>query len=131
MNNLVLLENLDQSPNEKSFPELFNTFTRQLIAFFRANRCQWDEAEDLAQEVMLKVYLKASQLRDPKAFRAWLFTIAKNALFEHHGQQARRIETVTLEGINQKLIAPPRSLPAARPLSFFTGWPCWIPVKKK
>jgi RNA polymerase sigma-70 factor (ECF subfamily) len=48
---------------------------------------------------MFKVYCKASQVRDRKAFRGWLFKIANNALCEHYGKQTRELETVTLEDI--------------------------------
>lgn len=117
----MTLDNFRQGPNEESFAELFNTFTRQLLAFFRARRCQWDDAEDLAQEVMLKVYLKIPQLRDPKAFRAWLFTMAGNALSDHYGKQTREIQTVALEDFDQKLM---HSAPgfAAIPAFEFLHW---------
>jgi DNA-directed RNA polymerase specialized sigma24 family protein len=78
------LDNLQQTAVEGSFAKLFNTFTMQRLAFFRARRYHPDDAEDLAQEVMLKVYLKISQLRDHERFRAWLFTIASNAPSEHY-----------------------------------------------
>lgn len=58
------------SPSEQSFEELFNTFTPQLVAFFRSRRCEASLAEDLAQEVMINVYHKAGQLRDRTLFRA-------------------------------------------------------------
>src|SRR5271157_3168134 len=82
------------APNEDSFADLFKTFTPQLVAFFRARSCELGLAEDLAQEVMFIVYRKASQIRDRKLFRAWLFKIARNALYGHYSKQAREVETV-------------------------------------
>src|SRR5579863_10152858 len=37
-----------EAPNEDSFSELFNIFTPQLVAFFRARNCELALAEDLA-----------------------------------------------------------------------------------
>src|SRR4051812_46003600 len=74
-----------EAPNDESFAALFNTFTPQLVAFFRARRCEPTLAEDLAQEVMLIVHRKATQIRDRTLFRAWLFKIARNALCRHYG----------------------------------------------
>ena len=37
-----------------------------------------EDAKDVAQEVLLKAYLKLGQLKTPHAFRSWLYTIASN-----------------------------------------------------
>ena len=74
------------APNEESFAALFKSLTPRLVAFFRARGCE-AVAEDLAQEVMLTVYRKAAQVRDRALFRAWVFTIARNALSRHWGQR--------------------------------------------
>src|SRR5882724_7241286 len=90
----AVTETFLEAPNDESFANLFNTFTPQLVAFFRARSCGPALAEDLAQEVMFTVYRKAAQVRDRALFRAWLFKIARNALYRHHGKQTREVETV-------------------------------------
>jgi len=40
---------------------------------------QPDDAEEVAQETMLKVFQNFDQLREPEHVRAWIFRIAKNA----------------------------------------------------
>ena len=40
---------------------------------------QPDDAEEVAQETLLKVFQNFRQLREPKHVRAWIFRIAKNA----------------------------------------------------
>src|ERR1700720_4551146 len=92
-------------PNDDSFTNLFNTFTPQLVAFFRARSCELALAEDLAQEVMLIVYSKAAQLRDRGLFRAWLFKIARNTLCRHYGKQTREVETLDLAEVPDRLVA--------------------------
>src|SRR5277367_5593004 len=87
------------APDELSFADLFKVLTPQLLAFFRTRGCGTGMAEDLAQEVMLTVHLKASQLRERKLFRAWLFRIARNALFRHYRKQAAQVETVDLADV--------------------------------
>src|ERR1700730_18243088 len=84
------------APNEDSSSALFNAFTPQLVAFFRARNCEPALAEDLAQEVMLIVYRKAAQIRDRTLFRAWLFKIARHALYRQFGKKTREVETVDL-----------------------------------
>jgi len=69
-------------------------FTPRSVAYYWARNCDSGLSEDLARQVMLTVYRKADQNRDQALFRAWLLRIAHNALFRHHGQQVREIETV-------------------------------------
>ena len=88
-----------ESPNEESFTELFLTLTPQLLSFFRSHGCGMDLSEDLSQEVMLSVYRKAAQLRDRTRFRAWLFTIARHALYRHHGKHSPEVVTIDLQDI--------------------------------
>jgi RNA polymerase sigma-70 factor (ECF subfamily) len=92
------------APTEESFAELFETFTPQLVAFFRTRGCQ-TMAEDLAQEVMLAVYRKVDQIRDRALFRAWIFKIARNTLCRHFGKRGREVETVDLADVPDRLVA--------------------------
>lgn len=104
LNESLVAENFLDSPNEQTFGALFATLTPQLVAFFRARNCDPTVAEDMAQEVMFIVFRKASQIRDRKLFRAWLFKIARNALCRHYCKQARQLETVNLQDVNDRLI---------------------------
>jgi len=88
-----------ESPNKESFTELFLTLTPQLVSFFRSRGCARDLSEDLSQEVMLTVYRKAAQLRDRARFRAWVFTIARHALYRHHGKHSPEVVTIDLQSI--------------------------------
>src|SRR5579864_7045532 len=85
-----------EAPDEDSFGDVFKLFSPQLVAFFRARGCELALAEDLAQEVMLTVYRKATQVRDRTLFRAWLFKVARNALNRHYGKQSREVDTIDL-----------------------------------
>jgi RNA polymerase sigma-70 factor (ECF subfamily) len=88
-----------ETPNEESFTKLFLTLTPQLVSFFRSHGCAMDLSEDLSQEVMLTVYRKAAQLRDRTRFRAWLFTIARHALYRHHGKRSVEVVAIDLQDI--------------------------------
>ena len=110
--------------NERSFADLFRVFTPQLLAFFRTRGCGAAMAEDLAQEVMLTVHLKASQLRERKLFRAWLFKIARNTLNHYYRKQAADIETVDLADIADRLAAS--HMPAATPAFEFRRWTAFL-----
>lgn len=109
-----------ETPSERSFAELFRIFTPQLVSFFRVRGCQLSLAEDLAQEVMLTIHRKASQIRDRSLFRAWMFKVARHALYRHRGKQARQIETVDLADVADHVAAA--RPPAATPTFEFQQW---------
>ena len=93
-------------PTEDSFSELFRVFSPQLVAFFRNRGHEAALAEDLAQEVMLKVYQKAWQIRDRRLFRAWLFKIARRAVGQYLTKLTREVPTVNLANVDGGFAAP-------------------------
>jgi RNA polymerase sigma-70 factor, ECF subfamily len=94
-----------ENPNEHTFAALFNILSPQLLSFFRRRTPELGLAEDLTQEVMLTVYQKCGQVRDRKLFRAWVFKIAHNALYQHCGKWARAAGTVNIEEVENRLSA--------------------------
>lgn len=119
-----------QIPDGKSFADLFNTFTPQLVAFFRARNCDLALAEDLTQEVMLIVYRKAWQLRDRALFRAWLYKVACHALCRHYGKQTREVETVNLaeSNVGVPAISPK---PDGTPAFEFLQWMAYLDTRER
>lgn len=109
-----------EQADENSFADLFRIFSPQLVAFFRRRGHETGIAEDLAQEVMLTVYLKAGQLRDHKLFRAWLFKVARNALCRYFSQRSRQVPAVDLTDMAETLPAANRNVFA--PTLEFEDW---------
>ena len=48
------------------------------------------EAEDLAQETLLRAYRQRTTLRDPAALASWLYQIATHVSIDRLRQRARR-----------------------------------------
>jgi RNA polymerase sigma-70 factor (ECF subfamily) len=124
MTNFRELEVADQfldHPSEASFSELFRVFSPKLVAFFRKGGHEAAIAEDLAQEVMLKVYQKAWQIRDRRLFQAWLFQIARHAVCRHLTKLRREVPTVHLANVDSRFAAPTHS-GAGSPAFEFWEW---------
>jgi len=126
----AVTERFLEVPNDHSFTNLFNIFTPQLIAFFRARSCQLALAEDLAQEVMLIVYSKAAQIRDRTLFRAWLFKVARNTLCRHYGKLTREVETLDLAEVPDRLVAASPK-PAGTPAFEFLHWMAFLDSRER
>jgi RNA polymerase sigma-70 factor, ECF subfamily len=71
-------------------------------------------AEDLAQNVALKVYQRAGEVKDRALFYGWLFAVARNELHDlrrRHRLLAEMVEFEPLSGeLSELLSAPPEVL---------------------
>jgi RNA polymerase sigma factor (sigma-70 family) len=117
-------------PNEESFAAVFKVFHPQLVSFFRARTPGFSAAEDLAQEVMWTVYVKANQIRDRTLFRGWLFKIAHNALCRHYGKLTREVETINLADVDNRVVAATHN-PAGSPAFEFRDWMMFLDTRER
>src|ERR1700726_603688 len=64
--------------DDAAFAELVERFQHRLVAVMHHLVGNADEAEDMAQEVFLRVYRARKKYRPRAKFSTWLFTIANN-----------------------------------------------------
>lgn len=83
MEDKLIVESFLRERTEESFSSLFGTFCGRVRRFFLLHGLDVSVAEDLSQEVFLKVYRKSSELRDAERFSGWIFAIARNVLIGH------------------------------------------------
>lgn len=79
-------------------------------------------ADELTQNVMLKVYRQASELRKSEQFYAWLFTITRHELVSFWRGQQSRIETVEFESVPVEQAAKLKVEPAPLPQLRLMEW---------
>lgn len=56
-----------------------------------------DEADDVAQEALMKAYVASRNFEDEAGFSAWLYRIACNSLIDHQRKQTTRGITLDIE----------------------------------
>lgn len=100
-----LLEQFADTRDETCFAQLHAHFAPLIRSFLLSKGGDFahDAAEELAQEVMLKVWLKASSYDASKAAAStWIFTLARNARIDYirkHARHNENTETLTTEDI--------------------------------
>jgi RNA polymerase sigma-70 factor (ECF subfamily) len=72
----LMLRVRDDEPG--AFEQLVETYQHRLVAIMHHLVSNAEEAEDLAQEVFLRVYRSRKKYRPRSKFSTWLFTIANN-----------------------------------------------------
>ncbi len=84
------------SGNTGAFALLVDKYKARLFALVYAKVGQFEDAEDITQDVFLNAYRKLSTLRRWDNFYAWLYSIASNRCKEFHRSKQRRIDTAFL-----------------------------------
>ncbi len=76
-----------QQGDHAAFEVVFREFQPRLAYYFQRLNHGRQGTDDLIQEVWIKVIRKIRTLKDPQAFVAWLYRIARNELFTRTRQR--------------------------------------------
>ena len=82
-NTLKLLQSKEPLMREKGANELYKTLYQPLMGFYRQRRLNKFEAEEVILESLFKICTKIDTVKEPKKFRAWCWTIARNTMLDH------------------------------------------------
>ena len=87
-----LVKKVSKERNEIAFSEIFDFIAPKINAYFIKNNLSIEQAEELTQEVMSTIWLKA-ELFDPEKskFITWSFTIARNKKIDFYRKKQRNV----------------------------------------
>jgi RNA polymerase sigma factor (sigma-70 family) len=79
---------------------MYQTLTPAFIKHFQGNRLKTEDAQDLAQDAILRVFDKLHTVTDHAAVMGWIWRVAKNqALTFHRTEKSRQKYTPSQGGI--------------------------------
>jgi RNA polymerase sigma-70 factor (ECF subfamily) len=78
-----------QSGSHEALNELFRSVQEPLFRYVVSLVRDQHLAEDILQEVFIRVYRKLRWLREPEAFRAWTYQIASREAFRYLNRERR------------------------------------------
>jgi RNA polymerase sigma-70 factor, ECF subfamily len=88
-------------PNE--ITDLWQTFRDRLHQFVRQRVQNPADAEDIVQEVFLRIHQRLSTLKERDRLIPWMFQIARNAAIDYYRSPLRRREIPMADEVEQQL----------------------------
>lgn len=83
-----------QSGSQEALNELFKSVQEPLFRYIASLVRDQHLAEDILQEVFMRIYRKLHWLREPEAFRAWSYQIASREAFRHLNRERHWSEQI-------------------------------------
>ena len=94
-----------QSGSHEALNELFRSVQEPLFRYIVSLVRDQHLAEDILQEVFIRIYRKLRWLREPQAFRAWSYQIASREAFRYLHRERRWTDQVRDEEILAHVVA--------------------------
>jgi RNA polymerase sigma-70 factor (ECF subfamily) len=88
-----------QSGSREALDELFKSVQEPLFRYIVTVVNDRNLAEDVLQEVFIRIYRKLRWLREPQAFRAWSYQIATREAFRYLKRERSWTDQVRDEGV--------------------------------
>ncbi|MBE0408366.1 MAG: sigma-70 family RNA polymerase sigma factor [Anaerolineales bacterium] len=87
-----------QSGEADAFGELYERYSQAIFRFLFSHVDNRLDAEDLTEEVFLKVWRSLSSYRDQGVpFLAFLFKIARNTMIDHYRRAGKKEQSLSIE----------------------------------
>jgi RNA polymerase sigma-70 factor (ECF subfamily) len=71
---------------------IWHEFADRLRNFIRSRVADPQTAEDLLQDVFVKIQSRLGQLQDPAKLESWIYLIARNAIIDHYRTKKETVE---------------------------------------
>ena len=87
-----LVKKVSEERNEIAFSEIFDFIAPKINAYYIKNNLSIEQAEELTQEVLSTIWLKAEQFNPEKSkFITWSFTIARNKKIDFYRKNQKNV----------------------------------------
>jgi len=96
-----------QSGDREALNDLLKAVQEPLYRYIFNLVRQQHLAEDILQEVFIRIYRKLSWLNEPELFRPWAYRVATNESFRHLKREARWSDQIRDEDALRAIPSPP------------------------
>ena len=89
---IELIKKISEERNEIAFSEIFDFIAPKINAYYIQNNLSIEQAEELTQEVLSTIWLKAELFNPEKSkFITWSFTIARNKKIDYYRRNQKNV----------------------------------------
>ena len=82
---------------------IWNKFSAELLNFIKAKVNDAYEAEDILQEVFIKIYRNIEHLNDEAKLTSWLYTITNNTIIDYYRRRkGSAVQIEKVEGVLER-----------------------------
>src|SRR5215211_5165409 len=99
--------------------DVWEVFSQPLRSYILTRISEPVEAEDILQEVFLKIHRRLHTLRDEEKLPAWLYQIAKNAITDHYRARRSRESVAEMFDIENKQEETDAELKLAEQMGYY------------
>jgi RNA polymerase sigma-70 factor, ECF subfamily len=75
---------------------IWGSLYQELVTFVHAKVKDKPTAEDIVQDVFIKVHTKSNQVREADKLSGWIFQITRNAIADHFRSSSKTIEPINV-----------------------------------
>ena len=117
----------------KAFEELYLKYGRRLYVFVFDYLKSKDDAEEIVQEVFVKIWDKRSQLKEHESLKGYLFTIAYNAIKKSFLRKSREEQQKQLfaQNVLREMDNTPTEIEYSKVIQQIDGIVEAMPVRRK
>lgn len=86
---------------------LWQQFSQQVRRFIRSKVSSDEEAEDILQDIFIRIHQGIDKLRYEDRVQSWVFGIARRALVDHYRKKGRSKEQLEIDPVTKSAVEDP------------------------
>src|SRR5690606_3408321 len=83
--------------------EIYGQFHQSLLAFIRSKIRSNEDAQDILQNVFIKLSANVNNLADEEKLKSWIFTITRNTIIDYYRTNASKKNVEIVAGIEESI----------------------------
>ena len=82
---------------------IWSNFGNKLLGFIKARVSNTENAEDILQDVFVKIHQKSEQLKDETKLASWIYQITRNAIIDFYRKKKIPLSEIEAVEMNEEI----------------------------
>jgi RNA polymerase sigma-70 factor (ECF subfamily) len=84
--------------------EIYTQFHQSLLAFIKSKVRSNEDAQDIHQNVFIKIAASVNSLSDEEKLKSWIFTITRNTIIDYYRTNVSKRNVELVRGIEESIL---------------------------